>query len=154
MTADPPDLSLRDQAGHFVKGATGNPSGRGRGVRTHRNRALDALAGASARKVLRALIAKAKDGDVQAARLILDRAWTVPRGRPVEVDMPPLDTARDIVKAMSAIARAVAQGALRADEARDLAGMMESVRKAHELAEIERRLEALEKKTSHAPPAQ
>ena len=144
---------LRKQDGTFAKGISGNPSGRPRGARARIVQVLDDIAALDAEAVLAKALEKAKEGDVQAARLIMRRAWPVPRGRPVEgLALPPLATVADAVTALGAILAAVADGALSIEEARDLTQIVDAFRKAHELVELERRVTALEKRGgAHAP---
>ena len=94
--------------------------------------------------VINAVIAKAKDGDIQAAKLILDRIVPVRIGRPVRIDLPAMANAGDVVNALSATLKAVSEGSLTPDEAQALAHILEGQRRAIETTELERRLEALE----------
>jgi hypothetical protein len=45
-------------------------------------------------------------------RLCLDRVLAPRRGRPVELALPPIDSAADLVSAMAAVAAATARGAI------------------------------------------
>ena len=51
----------------------------------------------------RKAIDMAMNGDVVALRLCLERAAPVRKGRPVVVDLPPIETAKDVVGAVGAI---------------------------------------------------
>jgi hypothetical protein len=146
-----PEFILRNQDGRFAKGASGNPAGKPKGTRNRLTRALDDLAAVDALQVLAKSLELAKDGDVSAARMILHRAWPVPKSRVIEgVELPPLKSAADAVAAMGKITSAVSAGMLTLEEARDLTAIIEAFRKTHELAEIERRLSALEQDIAHA----
>ena len=51
--------------------------------------------------VVKSVVAKAKEGDMQAARLVLDRILPPRKGRPVQLDLPTLESPGDLVKAIS-----------------------------------------------------
>ncbi len=52
--------------------------------------------------VVRAVIERAKDGEVQAARIVLDRILPIRKGRAVEIDLPAFETAVDVVAGIGA----------------------------------------------------
>ena len=80
-----------------------------------------------------------------AARILLDRAWPVRKGRPVTFMMPPVNKpAADIARASAGILEATARGELTPDEAAALAGIIEAHRRAIELTEVEERIAPLE----------
>ena len=55
-----------------------------------------------AQAVVKAVVAAAKDGDMTAARLVLDRIAPPCRGRPVRLNLPPIVSAADLVRALAA----------------------------------------------------
>jgi small-conductance mechanosensitive channel len=99
---------------------------------------------ASAEEVIRALIQAARGGDTTAIRLVLERVAPLPRNRPVQFDMPAIETAEDLGEAMSAILQAAGDGAISPDEAVSIASLVEMRRKTLETLELERRILALE----------
>src|SRR5215204_3918933 len=76
--------------GRFTAGTRPGP-GRPKGERTRLAAALDAIAAADAEAVLAAVLEAAKAGDMGAAKLILDRLWPAPKGRALELDLPPVE---------------------------------------------------------------
>jgi len=98
--------------------------------------------------VVRAIIDAAKGGDMTAARLVLDRIAPPCRGRRVRLALPPIVGAADLVKALAAVADAMARGVLSAEEAQAAAAVLEHHRKAVETLDLERRIIALEEKRS------
>lgn len=94
--------------------------------------------------VVRAVLAAAKDGDMQATRLVLDRIVPVRKGRPVRLDLPIIESAADVLTALSATVTAMAEGDIMPDEAAVVAGVLETERKAIEMVEFEARLARLE----------
>jgi hypothetical protein len=128
----------------FAKGTSGNPHGRALGSRNRALAWLDRIGLDAASDILAAVTARAKAGDPECARLILSRVWPPVRGRPVSLQLPRIASVRDVTKALAAITGAAAEGRITTSEAAELATLIESVRKSFELAEIERRLAALE----------
>ena len=131
--------------GRFKPGESGNPKGRPAGSKNAAIAALDAIGEESAQDLIRSVVANALDGDTAAARIILDRAWPVRKGRPVSFVMPKVTTAADTAKALSGVLEAVANGLLSIEEGQGLAAILESQRKTLELTEIEERLTVLER---------
>src|SRR4051812_17278078 len=130
----------RDERGRF---GPGNP-GRPRGSRHEALRALDAIGTEGAAEVLRAVVEAAKGGDLRAADILLRRLWPERKGRPVAVELPPLDGARGVAAALGAVAEAVAGGDLSPEEGQAVAAVLETQRRAIETAELEARIAALE----------
>jgi hypothetical protein len=83
-----------------------------------------------------------------AARLVLDRIAPPCRGRRVRRALPPIVGVADLVKALAAVADAMARGVLSAEEAQAAAAVLEHHRKAVETLDLERRITALEEKRS------
>jgi Family of unknown function (DUF5681) len=110
--------SARKQRGApFQKGQSGNPSGKPKGTRNRTTVLAEKVMQADAEDIVRAVINAAKCGDMTAARLVLDRISPVRRGRPVQLDLPPVRTASDIAEAMATLTMAVASGGVTPDEA-------------------------------------
>jgi hypothetical protein len=97
-----------------------------------------------AEAMIRTVIDKAKQGDMIALRLCLDRILPPRRDRPLHFSIPELKSVHDASKAMAAITTAVASGELTPTEAAELSRVTESYLKAIELTDIERRLHTLE----------
>jgi hypothetical protein len=97
----------------------GNP-GRPRGARNRSAMALEALLDGEAGEITRKAIELAKEGDITAIRLCLDRLMPVRRDRPVVFELPTIETAADLPKATNALLQAVASGELTPSEASDI----------------------------------
>ena len=139
-----PADGLHRQGGRWTKGRSGNPAGRRHGSRNKATVALERIMAADAADVVRATVEAAKAGDMQAARLILDRVLPPRKGRPVRLDLPAIATAADVLHAQAAVVAAMAGGELTPDEAGLVAGVLEARRKAIETVELEARVAALE----------
>jgi len=128
----------------------GNRFGRGRreGSRNRATLALESLIDGQGEAVVNAMITAAKKGDVSAGRALLDRLVPPRRDRPVRFALPPLTGIDDAPAALAALVEGVAAGNLSPAEASDLAGMIEKFVKSVEVTDIEKRLRALEGRTT------
>lgn len=91
--------------------------------------------------MLRTAIQLAKDGNVTMLKFVLGR-WL--RERPIEFELPPINNADDAVAALSAIASAIAEGAMTPSEGAALTTVVDSTAQAVELADVTKRLDLLE----------
>jgi hypothetical protein len=85
-------------------------------------------------------------GDLTAIRIVLDRLVAPRRDRPVEIALPKIVAASDLVAAASAIVEALAEGTVTPSEAAALSTALSGVAKAVETYEIAERLERLEER--------
>jgi len=121
----------------FKKGESGNPAGRPRGSV---NKNLQMLRDAAS-AILPDLIARAKDGDLEAQKLILDRG--TPRLRAVSMPeaMPlPDGTLTDQARALVA---QVAAGNLSTTVAAEIAGIITASARVEEVDQLRDELKAL-----------
>ena len=130
----------------FEPGKSGNPNGRPRGSRNKAAATIDRLLEGDAEGIARQAIDRAKAGDAAMIRLCMDRLCPPRKERHLRFALPDMTTAGDAVKAVAAIAAAVAQGALTPGEAADLSRFVESFAKAIEIADLEARLLQLEQR--------
>lgn len=138
-----PDNSAVKQGGRFQPGQSGNPAGRRQGSRNRATVALEKIMSDDGEAVVRAVIEAAQGGDMQAARIVLDRIVPPRKGRLVPMDLPPVETAADVVKAMSATIAAMAEGDITPDEASLVASVLDAKRRAIETAELAVEVERL-----------
>lgn len=125
--------------------APGNP-GKPKGARHRATQAVEALLDGEADMLTRKAIEKALAGDTLALKLCLDRIAPARKDRTVKFRAPPVKTAEDVPAALGALFKAVALGELTTSEAGAIAGIVDKFRNAIELAEIERRLAAIEER--------
>lgn len=130
----------------FAQGHSGNPAGKPKGARNHTTMAVEAMLEGEAQAITRKAIEMAKVGDTIALRLCMERVAPLRRGRPVLFDLPVVEKASDLAKALGGILRATASGALTPDEAATIAGVLETKRRAIETGELEQRLDQLEQR--------
>ena len=129
--------------GKFQKGHPGGP-GRPRGSRNAVNLILDQLAGEQAEKLLKDTIDSAANGDHVSRRLLLNKIWSVPKGRAVNIELPEIRTPADLLAAHAAVAAAVTAGNITPQDGAALSSMLETHRRAFELIAQEKDVEALE----------
>ena len=135
----------------FRPGESGNPAGKLPGTRNRATLAAEALLDGEADTLTRKVIQLAKQGDITALRVCLDRILPPRRERPVQFKLPALRNAGDAAAAMAAIAEAVASGELTVSEAAELAKVVESFVRALEATAFDQRLRALEARENDRP---
>jgi hypothetical protein len=95
----------------FEKGESGNPAGLPRGSRNRATLLMEGLLADDPEAIGRKAIAMAKQGDMAAIRLCMDRLSPRRKGEPVAFELPPLEKPADSVAAAATIVAAVAAGA-------------------------------------------
>lgn len=125
----------------FVKGQSGNPKGRPKGAVNKAslltNAAADVLTGDDYRQIVLKMAEMAKQGDAQAAKLLLPRWKSVVK--PVRFDMDvtdPLTAARDV-------ANAIARGEVPPDVGAMIIGSLSGIVKIEEVSEMREQLTLL-----------
>jgi adenine/guanine phosphoribosyltransferase-like PRPP-binding protein len=96
----------------FEKGESGNPAGRPRGSRNRATLLMEGLLADDAEAIGRKAVAMAKQGDMAAIRLCMDRLLPPRKDEPVAFELPPLEKPADSVAAAAEIVAAVAAGGL------------------------------------------
>src|SRR5262245_104266 len=92
---------LKQQRGRgrpFRPGQSGNPAGKPKGTRHRATMFAQQLLDGEAEAMVRKVIEKAKQGDMIALRLCLDRIVPPRRDRPVHFEIPDLKFAEDASK--------------------------------------------------------
>jgi hypothetical protein len=88
--------------------------------------AAEQLLDARAKIIVQQLLERAEKGDPTALRLCMERIMPPLRALPVQIALPPLEKPADAIGAIAAITAELADGALTAAEALDLARMVRS----------------------------
>jgi hypothetical protein len=134
----------RSRDGRFAAGNRGRP----RGARNRTTVLAEELLDGEAEEIIRKVIKKAKQGDMIALRLCLDRLVPPRRDRPVNFTLPAMNSAGDASKVMTAITMAVGSGELAPNEAAELSRVVHGYVRTLEITEIERRLRILEERAT------
>jgi hypothetical protein len=130
----------RDSKGRFGPGNAGKPPG----SRHRTTQAVEALLDGEAEVLTRKAVELALEGDTTALRLCLERIAPPRREAPVTVEIPVIETAGDLPKAIAVLLQAAGRGDLTPGEAGRLAALVGEAGKALELHDIEVRLQRLE----------
>jgi hypothetical protein len=128
-------------------GESGNPRGKPKGAINKTTRLALELFEGGIKNIAEVVIKQAQDGDLTAARLVLDKLVPNARERAVELPgLPSTENPAGVAEAQAAILQAVASGDLTPGEAATLSGIVENRRKAIETLELEQRIKAIEER--------
>jgi hypothetical protein len=144
-TAVPNDTGFKLD-GRFRPGHSGNPMGRPKGSLNRATLAAAALLDGEAEELTRTVIELARNRDLTALRLCLERIVPPRRERLIQFDLPLLTKASDAPQAVAAVLAAVANGEITTSEAAELAKLVETFLKAIKAGDFEERLQLLEAK--------
>ena len=133
----------------FEKGKEPGP-GRPLGSRNKTTVWLDELGAEGTEEIIKVVNREARKGDMRAAWLVLSRTWPHRRGRPVKLDLPPVETPAGLVQAQAALVAALSAGEVTPEEAASIASVLEIQRRAIETHDHERRIRELEKEKAEA----
>ena len=143
MTA-PDNAGPKQGRGRFKPGQSGNPAGKAPGTRHRVTQMIELMIEGEAEALTQTAIRLAKAGDPALLKTLLDRLAPPRKERPVQVDLPPLQSPQDAPAVARALIVAASAGELTPSEAHGLAGLLEAYRRQSELADIETRVKALE----------
>lgn len=130
---------------HWKKGMRSpNPTGRPKGIIDKRSR-LNSDMLTNAKQILDIVIAQAKDGDLQAAQIVLSRVLPKLSSQAICVQFD-LDTNAPLTKQVEQVLDATSSGIISPDTAKDIIELISSLGSIRQLDEIEKRLQQLELK--------
>jgi Family of unknown function (DUF5681) len=130
----------------FPKGCSGNPGGRPQGARNAATVIAEHLLDGEAEALTRKAIQKAKQGDIVALRLCLDRILPPRRERPMAFALLRLKSPNDAAQAMAVIAAGLASGDITSSEAAELANVVDAFTRVLAASDFDTRIAALEQK--------
>lgn len=132
--------SGRNTDGTFAAGNPGKP----KGTRHRATLAVERLLEGEAEALTRRAIEMAMEGDATALRLCIERIAPKRKDAPIHFALPEMITAGDTAKAAGAVLSAVSDGNLSPSEGAQMMTLVDAYRRALEIADLERRLSALE----------
>lgn len=124
----------------FAPGQCGNPACRLHGTRNHAMQVDDG--------VCPAVVRAAKSSDMTAARIIIERLIPTRRTRPVEIDLPRIETAVDVVAGHPRIVQAMAEHDMLPDEAQAICVALEDQSRAIDTLDLAQRVAAFNARLS------
>jgi Family of unknown function (DUF5681) len=134
----------RQKDGRFAAGTSGNPAGRPVGSRNKSVILFEGILDKAGPVLIRKAIAMAKAGDSAVMRALLPLLLPPRKERPGEFPLPGIESAEDALAASRLLVAGVANGAISAEEAAKLGGLLELHAKLLEVHELESRINALE----------
>jgi hypothetical protein len=135
-----------EKQGRFRKGRSGNPFGRPRGIRNKATLLAEALFEDEIEGICRKAIEEAKQGNIQAIKLVLDRILPPKKETSIFIDLPVMKTGSDILEAVHRVTIAVCQGEITPSEGEMLTRIIDTQARAIEVNEFEQRLKNLEER--------
>jgi hypothetical protein len=131
-------------------GAPQPPRGPGRpkGSKNRRHAICENLMRDEEAEVTRAMIVAAKNGDVSAAKIILDRIAPIRKGSPVFFDLPPVLDAAGLGQAFDIVLRAISEGEITPESGASIAAILAARLKVIEVVDFAERLSAIERRVS------
>ena len=138
--------TIQKKQGRWKSGESGNPHGRKPG--TGKIAKLRESIAEHMPEIISQMVSKAKEGDAQAARLLLERV--IPQIKPmeqlVEIDLP---VSADLSTQGQSIIQAVADGILAPGQGCALLTSLGTLARIKEIDELEKRLAVLEEASEH-----
>jgi hypothetical protein len=128
----------------WKKGQSGNPAGKPPGSRHKVTLAVERLLDGEGEELTRKAIELAKEGDLTALKLCLERICPPRKSRPFSIDLPDVKTSEGVSLAQTSVVQAVGEGEITHEEGQVLSNILESRRKSIESEDHERRLYELE----------
>jgi hypothetical protein len=132
--------SGRTSSGQFTKGVSGNPKGRPPMLAPELRQKLDQ----AAPEIIDRIIESAINGDMAAARLILDRVSPLRKATTPPVAIPELTECVSLTDKANAVMASVGRGECSPDVASSLIQSIAACARVAEIDELERRITELE----------
>jgi len=134
--------------GRFKKGTSGNPRGKPKGARHKASLMAEMLFESGIEMVCEQVLSQAQEGNLQAAKIILDRLLPPRKDRLIKFKLPFIEKASDVLEAGRKICYAVGNGEITPLEGESLSKILEIQAKNIELFDFGARLEEIELRMS------
>lgn len=130
----------------FERGQSGNLNGRPKGTRNKTVILLENMIDGEAEEICRTVINLAKSGDLQAAKILLDRILPAKKDRPVSISLPKVTDTKSAKEALSTIFEAMSEGEITPLEGEAFIKVIEMHNRTIEMLDFEERLKSIEEK--------
>lgn len=140
----PKNTEKKQEQTLFQKGHSGNPKGRPKGKRNKSTLLAQSLLENDVEAICTRLLVEAKEGNIQAIKIVMDRILPVRKELPITLDLPEIKSPTDLLNAISAITAAVGSGRISPSEGEALSRIIAINLKAVALQDFEERLILLE----------
>jgi Family of unknown function (DUF5681) len=140
----PENTGQIQEKGRFKKGKSGNPRGKPKGAKHRASLLAEKLFENDIEMVCNQVISQAREGNLQAAKIILDRLLPPRKDRLINIELPLINDSSDALKALKKICFAVGNGEISPLEGEALSKIIEIQAKSIELYDFEKRLQAIE----------
>ena len=134
----------RTADGRFAPGNKLGPPGRKQGSRNRMSRAMLDQIREAGPDVINTVVQAARQGDMQACKIIIDRVVPNLKDFPLDIDVPPINSARDIQSAVQILFNKTTTGEITLDQFERLIGALTNASKIAEMVELEERIQRLE----------
>lgn len=128
----------------FKKGQSGNPNGKPKGAKNKSTLAAEALLEGSLERICRRIEEEAINGNMQAAKMVLERFLPQRKDRLIRLDLPEIRNIGDILVASNAIISAICRGEISPSEGETLSRTIAAHVQNLEAHDFEKRLQAVE----------
>ncbi len=146
--AEPENSGGKQAGGRFQPGQSGNPNGKPKGARHATTRLIEALLDGEAEELTQVAIERAKAGDGPLLRAMLERLAPPRKDRPINFELPPIQSVADAKETSSAVLAAVASGEITPGEGAAVMALLVSHKTIVDATDFEARLAALEERNS------
>lgn len=102
----------------FQKGQSGNPRGKPKGTRHKTTLLAEKIFSGDIEEICRSVVTAAKNGDMRAAKIVIERILPPVKSRSVSVTLPDISSASDAASAFAALLKSVASDEVDLDHAR------------------------------------
>jgi Family of unknown function (DUF5681) len=140
----PENIGKKQEETLFQKGYSGNPKGRPKGKKNKSTLLAQSLLENDVEAICARLLIEAKEGNIQAIKIVMDRILPVRKELPIALDLPEIKSSTDLLNAISAITAAVGSGIISPSEGEAFSRIIDINLKAVALQDFEKRLILLE----------
>ncbi len=140
----PEKTGKKQEESRFQKGYSGNPRGRPKGARGKATILAQTILDNGIGDICNRLIVEAKNGNMQAIKIVIDRVLPVRKELPIAIDLPQIKAPSDLLEAIDIVTRAIGEGKISPSEGEALTKIIETNMKVLELHDLEVRLNTLE----------